>query len=66
MKLGKQTRIKCPTYLAAYDKYGIGNWRAAALASSLLHDVTKYIPEDEEHIFEKNKVYQGRVRTRLK
>ena len=59
-----QTRLNCPRIWKLCGRYGIRYRSAALLASVILYDVSKYIPEVKGLVFDKIKLYRERTKTR--
>ena len=59
-----QTRMNCPLFVAACDRFGIGNRSASVSATSILKDISEYVPQVKSLIFDKSKIYRERTETR--
>lgn len=63
-KFTDQTRVNCPTFSKVCDRYGISYRSASLLASSLLHDISKFVPQVNGLVFDKSKIYRERTKLR--
>ena len=58
--------MNCPLFGAASDRFGVENRSASLLATSILQDISRYVPQFKGLIFDKSKIFRKITKTREK